>query len=513
MSTTSQPDPVRLEIFKNLYQFIAEQMGIVLQNTATSVNIKERLDFSCAIFDAAGLLVANAPHIPVHLGSMSDSVRSLINDQGDNIKPGNIYLSNNPYNGGTHLPDVTAITPIFNAENQEIIFYVASRGHQADIGGITPGSMPPHSTTVEEEGVIFDNFLLVEQGEFQETAVRNYLLNHPYPSRNPDQNIADFKAQIAANARGLQELIKMVNQYGLETVQLYMQFVQENAEESVRRAIDILQNGSFIYEMDNGAKIQVKVIINRENRSAKIDFTGTSAQLNSNFNAPKAVTQAAVLYVFRTLVDNNIPLNAGCLKPLEIIIPQGCMLNPIYPAAVVAGNVETSQTIVDALYGALGIMAASQGTMNNFTFGNQKYQYYETICGGSGAGIDFDGTDAVHTHMTNSRLTDPEVLETRYPVQVESFSLRPHSGGKGQHSGGNGVIRRIKFLEPMTANILAGHRRVPPFGLHGAKAGKVGRNWVQRENGTEEILSSTATVEMQPGDIFVIETPGGGGFG
>ncbi|MBS3028052.1 MAG: hydantoinase B/oxoprolinase family protein [Dolichospermum sp. DET50] len=513
MSTTSQPDPVRLEIFKNLYQFIAEQMGIVLQNTATSVNIKERLDFSCAIFDAAGLLVANAPHIPVHLGSMSDSVRSLINDQGDNIKPGNIYLSNNPYNGGTHLPDVTAITPIFNAENQEIIFYVASRGHQADIGGITPGSMPPHSTTVEEEGVIFDNFLLVEQGEFQETAVRNYLLNHPYPSRNPDQNIADFKAQIAANARGLQELGKMVNQYGLETVQLYMQFVQENAEESVRRAIDILQNGSFIYEMDNGAKIQVKVIINRENRSAKIDFTGTSAQLNSNFNAPKAVTQAAVLYVFRTLVDNNIPLNAGCLKPLEIIIPQGCMLNPTYPAAVVAGNVETSQTIVDALYGALGIMAASQGTMNNFTFGNQKYQYYETICGGSGAGIDFDGTDAVHTHMTNSRLTDPEVLETRYPVQVESFSLRPHSGGKGKYSGGNGVIRRIKFLEPMTANILSGHRRVPPFGLHGAEAGKVGCNWVQRQNGTEEILSSTATVEMQPGDIFVIETPGGGGFG
>ncbi|MDD1435236.1 hydantoinase B/oxoprolinase family protein [Dolichospermum sp. ST_sed10] len=513
MSTTSKADPVRLEIFKNLYQFIAEQMGIVLQNTATSVNIKERLDFSCAIFDAAGLLVANAPHIPVHLGSMSDSVRSLINDQGDNIKPGNIYLSNNPYNGGTHLPDVTAITPIFNAENQEIIFYVASRGHQADIGGITPGSMPPHSTTVTEEGIIFDNFLLVEQGEFQEITVRKLLLNHPYPSRNPDQNIADFKAQIAANTRGLQELIKMVNQYGLETVQTYMQFVQDNAEESVRRAIDVLQNGSFIYEMDSGAKIQVKVTINQENRSAKIDFTGTSAQLNSNFNAPKAVTQAAVLYVFRTLVNNNIPLNAGCLKPLEIIIPQGCMLNPIYPAAVVAGNVETSQTIVDALYGALGIMAASQGTMNNFTFGNQKYQYYETICGGSGAGIDFDGTDAVHTHMTNSRLTDPEVLETRYPVQVESFSLRPQSGGKGKHSGGNGVIRRIKFLEPMTANILSGHRRVPPFGLHGAEAGQVGRNWVQRENGTEEILSSTATVEMQPGDIFVIETPGGGGFG
>jgi N-methylhydantoinase B len=513
MYTTSQPDPVRLEIFKNLYQFIAEQMGIILQNTAASVNIKERLDFSCAIFDASGLLVANAPHIPVHLGSMSESVRSLINDQSDNIKPGNVYLSNNPYNGGTHLPDVTAITPIFDAEKKQIIFYVASRGHQADIGGITPGSMPPHSTTVTEEGIIFDNFLLVEQGDFQETVVRNYLLNHPYPSRNPDQNIADFKAQIAANARGVQELGKMVNQYGLETVQTYMQFVQNNAEESVRRAIDVLKDGAFIYEMDNGAKVQVKVTINRKNRSAKIDFTGTSAQLNNNFNAPKAVTQAAVLYVFRTLVNDNIPLNAGCLKPLEIIIPEGCMLNPTYPAAVVAGNVETSQTIVDALYGALGVMAASQGTMNNFTFGNEKYQYYETICGGSGAGGDFRGTDAIHTHMTNSLLTDPEVLETRYPVQVESFSLRADSGGKGKYSGGNGVIRRIKFLEPMTANILSNHRLIPPFGLNGGEPGKVGKNWIERENGTEENLGNTATVEMQTGDIFVIETPGGGGFG
>ena len=513
MYTISQPDPIRLEIFKNLYQFIAEQMGIVLQNTATSVNIKERLDFSCAIFDASGSLVANAPHIPVHLGSMSESVISLINDRGDNIKPGNVYLSNNPYNGGTHLPDVTAITPIFDIEKTQIIFYVASRGHQADIGGITPGSMPPHSTTVAEEGIIFDNFLLVEQGDFQETAVRNYLLNHPYPSRNPDQNIADFKAQIAANERGVQELDKMVNQYGLTTVQTYMQFVQNNAEESVRRAIDVLKNGAFIYEMDSGAKIQVAVTINRENRSAKIDFTGTSAQLNSNFNAPKAVTQAAVLYVFRTLVDDNIPLNAGCLKPLEIIIPEGCMLNPIYPAAVVAGNVETSQTIVDALYGALGVMAASQGTMNNFTFGNEKYQYYETICGGSGAGMNFHGTDAIHTHMTNSRLTDPEVLETRYPVQLESFSLRSDSGGKGKYTGGNGVIRRLKFLEPMTANILSSHRLIPPFGLDGGESGKVGRNWIKRENGTEENLGNTATVEMQSGDVFIIETPGGGGFG
>ncbi|MBG1269312.1 hydantoinase B/oxoprolinase family protein [Nostoc sp. WHI] len=513
MYTTSQPDPIRLEIFKNLYQFIAEQMGIVLQNTATSVNIKERLDFSCAIFDASGLLVANAPHIPVHLGSMSESVRSLINAKGDIIKPGNVYLSNNPYNGGTHLPDVTAITPAFDADKKQVIFYVASRGHQADIGGITPGSMPPHSTTVEEEGIIFDNFLLVEEGSFRETAVRQHLSNHTYPARNIDQNIADFKAQIAANERGVQELRKMVYQYGLETVQAYMSFVQANAEESVRRAINLLKDGSFIYEMDNGAIIQVKVTIHSENRSATIDFTGTSEQLNSNFNAPKAVTQAAVLYVFRTLVDDNIPLNAGCLNPLEIIIPVGCMLNPTYPAAVVAGNVETSQTIVDALYGALGVMAASQGTMNNFTFGNEQYQYYETICGGSGAGIDFDGTDGVHSHMTNSRLTDPEVLETRYPVLVENFSLRLDSGGKGRYSGGNGVIRRIKFLEPMTANILSEHRLIPPFGLNGGEAGKVGRNWIQRQNGSEEDLDSTATVEMKLGDVFVIETPGGGGFG
>ena len=518
MYTTIQPDPVRLEIFKNLYQFIAEQMGIVLQNTATSVNIKERLDFSCAIFDSSGLLVANAPHIPVHLGSMSESVCSLINDKGNTLKPGNVYLSNNPYNGGTHLPDVTAITPIFLEirENNPCpmpLFFVASRGHQADIGGITPGSMPPHSTIVEEEGIIFDNFLLVEEGNFRETELRQHLSNHSYPARNPDQNIADFKAQIAANERGGQELYKMVSQYGIETVQAYMKFVQANAEESVRKAINLLKDGSFSYEMDNGATIKVKVTIHQESRSATIDFTGTSEQLNSNFNAPKAVTQAAVLYVFRTLVDDHIPLNAGCLDPLEIIIPVGCMLNPIYPAAVVAGNVETSQTIVDALYGALGVMAASQGTMNNFTFGNEQYQYYETICGGSGAGIDFDGTDGVHSHMTNSRLTDPEVLETRYPVLLESFSLRHDSGGKGKYSGGNGVVRRIRFLEPMTANILSGHRIVPPFGLNGGEAGIVGRNWIQRQNGIEENLDSTATVEMKSGDVFVIETPGGGGFG
>ncbi|MDH6085084.1 hydantoinase B/oxoprolinase family protein [Umezakia ovalisporum] len=516
MCITHQPDPVRLEIFKNLYQFIAEQMGIVLQNTAASVNIKERLDFSCAIFDSSGLLVANAPHIPVHLGSMSESVRSLINHQGDTIQPGNVYLSNNPYNGGTHLPDVTAITPVFLEDNNSSstpLFYVAARGHQADIGGITPGSMPPHSTTIEEEGILFDNFLLVKQGKFQENQVKELLTNHPYPARNPQQNIADFKAQIAANERGVQELRKMVAQYGIDTVQTYMKFVQDNAEESVRRSINLLKNGSFSYPMDNGAKIQVTVTIDRDNRSATIDFTGTSPQINNNFNAPKAVTQAAVLYVFRTLVEDNIPLNAGCLKPLEIIIPLGSLLNPTYPAAVVAGNVETSQTIVDTLYGALGIMAGSQGTMNNLTFGNLDYQYYETICGGSGAGANFDGTDAVHTHMTNSRLTDPEVLETRYPVLVESFSLRPHSGGKGKHSGGNGVIRRIRFLEPMTANIISSHRLVPPFALNGGEPGKVGHNRIEHHDGTQENLPSSATVQMQPGDVFVIETPGGGGFG
>lgn len=513
---TAQPDPVRLEIFKNLYQFIAEQMGIVLQNTAASVNIKERLDFSCAIFDTNGLLVANAPHIPVHLGSMSASVTSLITNINQ-LKPGDVYLSNNPYNGGTHLPDVTAITPVFLRENtpekQQPIFYVASRGHQADIGGITPGSMPPHSTNIEEEGILFDNFLLVEQGNFRETALEEILTNHPYPARNIPQNLADFKAQIAANNRGANELLKMVAEYSLETVQAYMQFVQDNAELAVQKAIASLKNGKFIYSMDNGAEIHVKVTIKEKQPAAIIDFSGTSPQQPTNFNAPVAVTQAAVLYVFRTLVDEAIPLNAGCLKPIEIIIPEGCMLNPTYPAAVVAGNVETSQTIVDALYGALGIMAASQGTMNNFTFGNERYQYYETICGGSGAGERFNGTDAVQTHMTNSLLTDPEVLESRYPVILESFNIREGSQGKGKYSGGNGVVRKIKFLTPMTAGILSNHRLIPPFGLNGGEAGKVGQSYVMRQDGTIEQLDSTATVKMQPGEIFVIKTPGGGGWG
>jgi len=511
-----KPDPVMLEIFNNLFRAIAEQMGITLQNTSSSVNIKERLDFSCAIFDGSGQLVANAPHIPVHLGSMSESVQALIANYGDTIKPGDVFVSNNPYNGGTHLPDITIITPVFphSPLSTSPLFYVASRGHHADIGGITPGSMPPNSTNVVEEGILIDNFQLVAAGKFRENELVRLLESEPYPARNITQNLADLKAQIAANERGVQELLKMVEHYGLETVQAYMVFVQDNAEESVRGVIEVLKDGSFSYKLDNGSIIQVSITINKEKRSAKIDFTGTSAQqLNNNFNAPAAVCKAAVLYVFRTLVNDDIPLNAGCLKPLEINIPEGCMLNPHYPAAVVAGNVETSQAITDALYGALGVLAASQGTMNNFTFGNERYQYYETICGGSGAGANFDGTDAVHTHMTNSRLTDPEVLEWRFPVVLEKFAIREHSGGKGQHHGGNGVLRRLRFLEPMTAAILSNHRLVAPFGLCGGEAGKVGRNYVERSEGNIEDLGSKAVVEMNKDDVFVIETPGGGGYG
>lgn len=519
--TLNRPDPVMLEIFNNLFRAIAEQMGITLQNTSSSVNIKERLDFSCAIFDSSGQLVANAPHIPVHLGSMSESVQALITAYGDTIKPGDVFASNNPYNGGTHLPDITVITPIFisplfkGGQRGDLpLFYVASRGHHADIGGITPGSMPPNSKSVAEEGILLDNFQLVAAGKFREQELVKLLESPPYPARNITQNIADLKAQIAANERGVQELLKMVEHYSLEIVEAYMGFVQDNAEESVRQIIQVLKDGSFSYDLDDGSIIQVKITINRENRSAKIDFTGTSPQqLNSNFNAPAAVCKAAVLYVFRTLVNDDIPLNAGCMKPLEIIIPFGCMLNPSYPAAVVAGNVETSQAITDTLYGALGVLAASQGTMNNFTFGNERYQYYETICGGSGAGADFDGTDAVHTHMTNSRLTDPEVLEWRFPVILESFGIRANSGGKGKHHGGNGVIRRLRFLEKMTAGILANHRVIAPFSLYGGDSAKVGKNYVERSDKSVEELGSKAVVEMNAGDIFVIETPGGGGYG
>lgn len=534
LKTFNTPDPVLLEIFNNLFMSIAEQMGFTLQKTSYSVNIKERLDFSCAIFDQQGQLVANAPHIPVHLGSMSESVQSLISAKGDTLKPGDVYVLNNPYNGGTHLPDITVITPVFlnatetTSDHLKIFpaetlheqpstlnpqFFVASRGHHADIGGITPGSMPPNSTTLEEEGVLIDNFLLVDRGQFREAELLQLLTSAPYPVRNPTQNIADLQAQIAANEKGVQELRKMVEHYGLDVVQAYMQHVQDNAEASVRRVIEVLQDGNFTYVMDDGSRIQINITIDHPNRSASIDFTGTSPQQTTNFNAPSAVCKAAVLYVFRTLVDDAIPLNAGCLKPLDIHIPEGCMLNPHYPAAVVAGNVEVSQAVTDALYGALGVLAASQGTMNNFTFGNDRYQYYETICGGSGAGVDFDGTDAVHTHMTNSRLTDPEVLEWRFPVLVESFSVRPQSGGQGKHRGGNGVIRRIKFLEPMTAAILSSHRKVPPFGLSGGEAGVVGRNYVERNNGRIEELESRAEIPMGSGDVFVVETPGGGGFG
>ncbi len=508
-----EADPVLLEIFNNLFRAIAEQMGITLQNTSSSVNIKERLDFSCAIFDRNGQLVANAPHIPVHIGSMSESISALISAKAATIKPGDVYVSNNPYNGGTHLPDITVITAVFDNTNSLVLFYVASRGHHADIGGITPGSMPPNSTSVTQEGVLLDNFQLVSDGKFQEQKLLKLLNIGEYPVRNPAQNLADLQAQIAANKRGAEELLKMVEHYSLEIVQAYMNFVQDNAEESVRRVIDVLQNGEFTYPMDSGGQIKIAINIDKSARSAKIDFTGTSPQQTNNFNAPAAVCKAAVLYVFRTLVDDDIPLNAGCLKPLEIINPEGCMLNPRYPAAVVAGNVETSQNITDALYCALGVMAASQGSMNNFTFGNHRYQYYETICGGSGAGASFDGTDAVQTHMTNSRLTDPEVLEWRFPVLLESFAIRANSGGKGHFCGGNGVVRRMRFLEKMTAGILSGRRVISPCGLNGGEAGKVGRNYVERIDGKVEDLGSTATVEMQAGDVFAIETPGGGGYG
>jgi 5-oxoprolinase (ATP-hydrolysing) len=506
-------DPVMLEIFNNLYMSIAEQMGLRLQNTAYSVNIKERLDFSCALFDAEGHLIANAPHMPVHLGSMGESIKTVIRENAGRMKPGNVYVLNAPYNGGTHLPDVTVITPVFDEVGKEILFYVGSRGHHADIGGITPGSMPPDSKTVEEEGVLIDNFLLVEEGRFREKETIALLASGRYPVRNVQQNLADLQAQIAANEKGVQALREMVAHFGLDVVRAYMRHVQDNAEESVRRVIGVLKDGEFELPLDNGARIRVKIAIGADRRSARIDFTGTSAQLPSNFNAPSAVSMAAVLYVFRTLVDDEIPLNAGCLKPLEVVIPERSMLNPRFPAAVVAGNVETSQCVTDALYGALGVLAASQGTMNNFTFGNDRYQYYETIAGGSGAGPGFDGTDVVQTHMTNSRLTDPEVLEWRFPVLLESFEIRRGSGGAGRHRGGHGAVRRVRFLEPMTAAILSNHRRVPPHGMAGGACGAPGRNYVLRADGSRVELGPTDRTEMRTGDVFVIETPGGGGYG
>ncbi|MET4733292.1 5-oxoprolinase (ATP-hydrolyzing) [Thalassospira sp. MBR-102] len=509
----TQADPVMLEVFNNLFMNIAEQMGVTLANTSYSVNIKERLDFSCALFDQEGLLIANAPHMPVHLGSMGESVRAVMENNAGKMKSGDVYMLNDPYNGGTHLPDITLITPVFGDDGKEILFYVASRGHHADVGGITPGSMAPNSRILEEEGVLIDNFKLVDQGKFDEAGLTALLEGAKYPARNPYQNIADLRAQIAANEKGVQELRKMVDHFGLDVVHAYMGHVQDNAEESVRRVIDVLKDGEFAYEMDNGAVVKAKVTIHKETRSATVDFTGTSDQLDNNFNAPSAVTRAAVLYVFRTLVDDDIPLNAGCLKPVNLIVPEGSMLNPRYPAAVVAGNVETSQHVTDTLYAALGVMSGAQGTMNNFTWGNDTHQYYETICGGTGAGPDYDGTSGVHSHMTNSRLTDPEVLEWRFPVLLESFGIRKGSGGAGKHKGGDGTVRRVRFLEEMTASILSNHRRVPVQAVGGGEPGKLGRNAIERTNGTVEELKGTDGATMYPGDVFIIETPGGGGYG
>ena len=510
-------DPVMLEIFNNLFISIAEQMGMVLANTAASVNIKERLDFSCALFDRQGDLIANAPHIPVHLGSMSESIKTVIRERSVHMHKGDAYLLNAPYNGGTHLPDVTVIKPVFDPRMIEgkaaVIFYVAARGHHADIGGVTPGSMPPSSTRVEQEGILIDNVKLMERGRFLEQEMRDLLSTGRWPSRNIDTNIADIKAQLAACEKGMQELLRMVRHFGLAVVHAYMQHVQDNAEASVQRVIGRLHDGQFCYPMDDGSRICVRIRVQRQARRAIIDFSGTSPQHAGNFNAPSAVCRAAVLYVFRCLVDEMIPLNEGCLKPLVIIIPEGSMINPRYPAAVVAGNVETSQAIVDTLLGALGAAAASQGSMNNFTWGNERYQYYETICGGAGATAACDGADAVHTHMTNSRLTDPEVLEWRFPVRLESFSIRKDSGGNGKHIGGNGTVRKLRFLQAMSASILAGHRLVPPFGLAGGGPGKTGENHVEHADGRVTTLGATGEVQLQPDDLFVIKTPGGGGYG
>jgi 5-oxoprolinase (ATP-hydrolysing) len=520
----SAVNPIMLEVFNNLFMSIADQMGVRLQNTAYSVNIKERLDFSCAIFDVEGNLIANAPHMPVHLGSMSESIKTVMRENAGRMRPGDAYVVNDPYHGGTHLPDVTVITPVFDRAGTRLLFFVGSRGHHADIGGLTPGSMPPDSRTVDDEGVLFTNFQLVRDGEFREKEARAILASGAWPARNPDQNLADLRAQIAANEKGARELLAMCDQFGLDVVNAYMQHVQDNAEEAVRKVITKLRDGSFDYALDNGAHIRVAIKVRQEDRSATIDFTGTSPQLDNNFNAPASIAVAAVLYVFRSLVDDDIPLNAGCLKPLEIIVPTGSMLNPNPPAAVVAGNVETSMCIVNALYGALEVLAASQGTMNNFTFGNQQYQYYETISGGTGAGPErigvpfdqaggFPGTSVVQAHMTNSRLTDPEVLELRFPVRLESYEIRKGSGGGGRWPGGDGGVRKVRFLQAMTAAILSNNRVFPPLGLAGGLPGALGLNYVERVDGSRSVLGPQDSTELQPGDVFVVETPGGGGYG
>jgi 5-oxoprolinase (ATP-hydrolysing) len=507
-------DPLRLELFNNLFMAIAEQMGEALAKTAYSVNIKERLDFSCALFDREAQLVANAPHMPVHLGSMGESVLAILRSYAERMQPGDVYVLNAPYAGGTHLPDITAVMPVYcGADSTRPDFFVAARGHHADVGGTTPGSMPARSAHIDEEGVLIDGVLLVRAGQFLESEMRALLASGRYPARNIDQNIADLRAQVAACQRGANELSQAVAHFGLQVVRAYMGHVLDQGEEFVRRALGALRDGKFEYAFDDGARIRVTISIDHTRREATIDFSGTSPQQPNNFNAPQAVARAAVLYVFRTLVPDEIPINAGCMRPLKIVMPEGCMVHPRYPAAVVAGNVETSQVITDALYGALGVLAASQGTMNNFTFGNDEYQYYETICGGAGAGADFAGCDAIQTHMTNSRLTDPEVLEWRYPVLLEAFRIRTGSGGRGLHRGGNGVERRIRFLAPMTAVILANHRRVAPFGLNGGQPGAVGRNWVERASGFREDFGGTEEMALQAGDVFVIETPGAGGYG
>jgi 5-oxoprolinase (ATP-hydrolysing) len=508
----TRPDPVMLEIFNNLFMSVAEQMGVRLQSTAHSVNIKERLDFSCAVFDADGGLIANAPHMPVHLGSMGESIKMVIK-RNPHIRRGDVYVLNDPYHGGTHLPDITVVTPVFSPAADEVWFYVASRGHHAEIGGVSPGSMPASSTRVEEEGVLIDNWLLVSGARLREAETVKLLTSAEYPSRDPVTNLADLRAQIAANSKGIEELHRMVEHFGLGVVRAYMGHVQENAAESVRRVITALHDGEYSYELDNGAKIKVAVRVNRDDRTAEIDFTGTSPQLADNFNAPSSVAMAAVLYVFRTLVDDDIPLNSGCLRPLNVIIPAGTMLSPEYPAAVAAGNVETSQVVTGALYAALGVMAEGSGTMNNVTFGNEEYQYYETVASGSGAGDGFDGTDVVQTKMTNSRLTDPEVLEWRYPVLLESYRIRPGSGGAGRWRGGHGGVRRLRFGQPMTVTTLTGHRRIPAFGLAGGEPGALGRHWIERADGTVTPMRGCDSVPVQAGDVFVIETPGGGGYG
>lgn len=513
LALTAAADPVMLEIFNNLFMNIAEQMGVRLEQTAQSVNIKERLDFSCAIFDASGQLIANAPHIPVHLGSMGTSVREVITRRAGQVRPGQAFAVNDPYHGGTHLPDITVISPIHAETGGDVLFWVASRGHHAEIGGITPGSMPARSRTVAEEGILFDNWLLVDGGRFREEETRALLTAGPYPSRNPAGNLADLRAQVAANARGVQEVQAMIAHFGRGVVEAYMRHVQDNAQEAVQRVISLLHDGAHTYHTDSGAVIRVRVHIDRVERTAILDFTGTSPQLETNLNAPAAVTTAAVLYVFRTLVDEDIPLNDGCLRPLQIILPAASMLSPEYPAAVVGGNVETSQAVTGALFAALGVMAEGSGTMNNVSFGNPWYQYYETLASGSGAGPGFDGTAVVQTHMTNSRLTDPEVLESRYPVLLDSYGIRRGSGGAGRWRGGNGGVRRLRFLEPMTVSLLSGHRRVPPYGMAGGLPGALGQNHVERSDGSVIPLGGNDVVEVGAGDVLVIETPGGGGYG